>query len=87
MLLSVKVTPKSSSNRVRLEPEGGLTVWVTSPPADGEANEAVVKTVAKALGVAQSRVSIARGHTSRTKQVCVERLNAEDIKERLGSLE
>lgn len=49
-----------------------LTAKVRAVPADGEANQALVKLVAKALGVPASRVSIAQGATSRIKMVQVE---------------
>lgn len=47
-------------------------IQVTAPPEDGKANAAVVKLVAKKLGVAKSRVSVAVGATSRRKVLHVE---------------
>lgn len=41
--------------------------WVSAPPIDGAANEALIKLVAKHFGVAPSKVEIVRGHTSRDK--------------------
>ncbi len=66
--------------RVRLIPRGGrdridgfapgadgervLKVRVTAPPVDGAANAALVRLLAKALGVAKSAVTIIAGETS-----------------------
>lgn len=64
--IAVRVTPKTS--RDRIEVEGGLIrVYVTVVPEDGKANQAVVKLLAKALGVAKTRLKLVRGATSRDK--------------------
>jgi len=49
---------------------------VRAAPAEGAANEAVRRTIAAALRVAPSRVSIAAGAASRTKRITVDDLNA-----------
>lgn len=64
--IAVRVTPKAS--RDRIEVEGGLIrVYVTVVPENGKANQAVVKLLAKALGVAKTRLKLVRGATSRDK--------------------
>jgi len=72
-LLALRVTPKASADCIVAEPdaEGGprARVHVTAAPEDGKANRAVVTLVAKALGVAKSRVTLVRGATSRDKLV------------------
>jgi uncharacterized protein len=68
---SVRVTPRASASGVGGEREGALVVRVTAAPADGAANEAVVRLLAKRLGLAPSEVRIERGATSRTKVVSV----------------
>lgn len=52
--------------------DGGLVVHVRERAVDGAANTAVIKVVAAHFGVARSRVTILRGHTSRTKLLDVE---------------
>ena len=52
--------------------DGGLVVHVRERAVDGAANAAVIKVVAAHFGVARSRVTILRGHTSRTKLLDVE---------------
>lgn len=64
--VAVKVTPKAS--RARLVMDGtALRAYVTVAPEDGKANAAVQALLAKALGVAKSRVVLLRGQTSRDK--------------------
>lgn len=64
--IPVRVTPKAARNRIVAE-EGVLRVYVTTVPEDGKANAAVLKLLAKALGVPKSRLTLLRGHTSRDK--------------------
>ncbi|MGY9046369.1 hypothetical protein P775_02965 [Puniceibacterium antarcticum] len=64
--LTVRVTPKASSNRV-IEEDDSLRVYVTAVPAGGEANAAVQKILAKALGLAKTRLTLVKGATSREK--------------------
>jgi uncharacterized protein (TIGR00251 family) len=66
MIISVRLQPKSSQNRLEQDGET-YKAWVSAPPVDGAANEALIKLVAKHFGVAPSRVDIVRGHTSRDK--------------------
>ncbi len=56
-----------------------LKLRITAPPVDGRANAAVQKAIAKALHVPRSDVEIARGHTSRRKQVRVVGVSAEYV--------
>ncbi|CAB4970454.1 unannotated protein [freshwater metagenome] len=46
-----------------------LVVAVHAQPVDGKANEAVVITLADALGLKARHISVVGGHTSRTKHV------------------
>jgi uncharacterized protein YggU (UPF0235/DUF167 family) len=64
--LSVRVAPKASRNAVVAE-GGAIRVYVTVVPEDGKANAAVIKLLAKALGVPKSRLILIRGGTARDK--------------------
>ncbi|MBL9016141.1 MAG: DUF167 domain-containing protein [Myxococcales bacterium] len=65
------VQPRASRAKVGPEHDGRLKVAVTAPPVDGEANAAVIATLAKALGVGRSAVEIVAGATGRRKTVRV----------------
>ncbi len=62
---SVRVTPKASRNRIAEEPDGLIRVYVTTVPQDGKATAAVIKLLAKAIGVAKSDLVLVRGATDR----------------------
>ncbi len=89
--LAVKLTPGASADRIDgwdLDAEGRqvLKVRVRARPVEGEANEALVKLIAKSLGVPKSAVSVQRGGQSRTKMIEVVGLSDEDIRDRLTDL-
>lgn len=84
-MLVVRVTPKSSRNAVVVEGDA-VKIYVTAPPADGEANAAVIAVLAKALGIAKSKLAIVRGESSREKTISVEGLSAEEALRRLNGI-
>lgn len=64
--IAVKVTPRARRNAV--DAAGPiLRVHVTAPPDKGKANDAVIRLLADALGVAKSRLTLIRGATARDK--------------------
>ncbi len=75
--IAVKLTPKAFSNRIgemRTMPDGmeALTIYVTAPPDKNKANEAMIRLLAKYLGIAQSRLTVIQGHTNRNKLVRID---------------
>ena len=83
--LRIRLTPRGGRDAVTgVRADGVLLVRVSAPPVDGKANAALCRLLAKALGVAPSRVTVVRGHGSRDKVVRVDGLDAADAHERLG---
>ncbi|MCY1126300.1 DUF167 domain-containing protein [Frigidibacter sp. RF13] len=68
---TVRVTPKAARDRITVE-DGQIRVYVTVVPEDGKANRAVQAALAKAMGIAKSRLTLLRGETSRDKTFRVE---------------
>ncbi|MBU6268740.1 MAG: DUF167 domain-containing protein [Sphingomonadales bacterium] len=66
--LALRVTPGARVEAVEIA-EGRLLMKVRAKPTDGEANDAVLAMLARALGVPGSRLSLLRGATSREKLV------------------
>lgn len=74
MRLAIRVTPKGGRDAIDRLIAGSdgrslLALRVSAPPADGAANDAVVRMLAKALGLKQRDVTIVAGDTARVKQV------------------
>jgi uncharacterized protein YggU (UPF0235/DUF167 family) len=80
--------------RLRLTPAGGadridgvarddkglyLKARVRAAPENGEANAALERLLAKALGVAKSKVSVTRGMTARLKVVEIEGVSEAEL--------
>jgi uncharacterized protein YggU (UPF0235/DUF167 family) len=66
------------------ERAGAVLIRVTAPPVDGKANDALCRLVAKAAGVAPSRVQVIRGHTTRDKVLAVEGVEPAALRAALG---
>ena len=82
----MRVTPRAAEDRVGPYLGGVLTVRVTRPPADGEANRAVVRLLASALAVAPSAIALRSGGRGRSKRYVVEGLTAIELEARLAAL-
>lgn len=84
-LVRVRVQPRASRSEIVAWQDNTLRVRVSAPPVDGEANAAVEKLLARALGVAPSTVSVVRGDRSRDKVVRVAGLSLADVRVRLSA--
>ena len=76
VLVDIRLTPKSAADRI----EGMVTdaagraflkARVRAVPEDGKANAALLKLMAKTIGVPKSAVTLVAGHTSRMKTLRV----------------
>jgi uncharacterized protein len=88
-VLPIRVTPRSAKPGIGGWREGAdgreeLDVRVAETPTDGAANEAVVKLLAKALGISRSQLSIISGATSRHKRVAIP-FDVTEARGRLGT--
>ncbi len=85
-VLILRVAPKSSQDAIVGWHGEALKVKVRAAPEDGRANEAVIKVVAKVLGLPLKSVTIASGQTSRNKRVRIQGLGLTVVKTRIDSL-
>jgi uncharacterized protein (TIGR00251 family) len=83
-VVAVRLTPRGGRDRIdgwMADAEGRplLKVRVAAPPVEGEANAALEKLLAKALGVPRSAVAVVSGQTARVKMVRIEGIEAEAL--------
>jgi uncharacterized protein (TIGR00251 family) len=75
-LVSIHVMPNASQTETDglygEEGQQALRVRLHALPIDGKANEALIKWLAKELDIAQRDISLARGQTSRRKQLRID---------------
>jgi len=87
-IISIRVTPRS--------PKPGIGVWKSDPggrpflemrvsaaPANGAANDEVIKLLAKALGIPKSGLAIVSGQTARLKRIKVP-IDEDEVRARLS---
>ena len=65
--IRVRVTTRAGRDEVAGERDGMLLVRVRAPPAEGAANEAAARVLARHFGVAPSSVELVRGARAREK--------------------
>lgn len=65
--IAVRVTPRAGRDAVVLDATGVIHIRVTAPPEGGKANAAVRKLLARALGIAPSRLTLTGGAAFREK--------------------
>jgi uncharacterized protein (TIGR00251 family) len=75
-VIGVRVTTRSAKPGIgewKTDPSGRpfLEIRVAAPPADGTANDEVIKLLAKALGLAKSGLAIVSGHSARLKRIAL----------------
>jgi hypothetical protein len=82
--ITVRLRPRASNDELVEMHDGVVIARVSAAPVEGRANRALCRLIAGRLGVAPSRVTIARGERSREKLVRVEGMDAGAARERLG---
>ena len=82
--INVRVIPRARRNAIEGFLDAVLRVRVTAAPQDGNANQAVVKLLAKRLGLPRSSVVLARGAKSRDKVIEISGLDLAALRERLS---
>ena len=75
--LTVRLTSKASRDTVvGIMEDGTLRIHVTAAPKDGRDNQALIKLMAKVLGVSDADVEIVAGERGRDKIISVLHLDA-----------
>lgn len=69
MQIKIRVIPRARRNAVEPQDDGTYRIYTTAAPADGDANTAVIKMLAKHLDVPKTSIKIIHGQTARDKVI------------------
>lgn len=67
MIIEIRVVPGAKKCLLKKEENGAVKAYLTAPPVEGKANEALVELLADHYGVRKSRIEIIKGLKSRNK--------------------
>ena len=82
--LAVRVIPRASKNQVvGALSDGTIKIRIAAAPAEGQANDALVRFLSDVLGVAKSRIEIVAGNTGRDKLISVLDMDAETLHKKI----
>ncbi len=70
-LLSIHIQPGAKRSEVAGPHGDALKIRIAAPPLEGRANAALEAFIAKALGIAKSRVAVTKGLQSREKIIAI----------------
>jgi len=76
---AVRVVPRASKEGVAGFEGGVLRIRLNAPPVEGKANEALVRFLAKELGVSRGSVTLVSGEKGRNKIVRIDGMTSEAV--------
>jgi hypothetical protein len=82
--LLLHVVPRASRTAIAGLHDGRVKLAVAAPPVDGEANDAITRFLAKALGIPRDDVTIVAGQTGKKKTVAIAGLDPAAVAAALG---
>ncbi len=86
-LLQVRLTPRAGRDAVGpWRDDGVLLVRVSAPPADGQANRALLRLLARSLGVSSGALALVRGAAARDKTIRIDGLDGATVRARLAAV-
>ena len=77
--ISVRVQPNAKRTELVGFDDGVLHLKIAAPPVKGKANAALLAFLSDILGVSKSRLSIAKGATSRSKVIVIDGMSQEEV--------
>ncbi|EGC37478.1 hypothetical protein DICPUDRAFT_23568, partial [Dictyostelium purpureum] len=76
--LNINVHPNSKENQIISFENEILSLRISEPPIDGQANKGVVEFLSKELGLRKSNIQVSKGSKSRNKSIEID-LESESI--------
>jgi uncharacterized protein len=83
---AVRVQPRAAKSGVAGELDGVLKVRLSSPPIEGQANEELIRLLAKLFDAPRQRIAILVGQTSKNKIVSVSGISVDEAERVLAGV-
>lgn len=84
IILPVLAQPKAKKNALVGTHDGRLKVAITQAPEKGKANDAIIKLLAKSLGLKRSQIELLAGATSSKKRFLLRHVTINELRRRLA---
>jgi uncharacterized protein len=82
-ILDITVAPKSSRNKISIDSDKTIKIYLTAPPVDGKANAELISLLSKTLKVPKSSITIIHGETGKKKRLSISGLASHQVIEKL----
>jgi len=76
MKIEIKVLPNSGKQKIILDKNNYIKIYLKSAPKKGYANRELIKFLSKKLGIAKNDIEIVRGRTLRKKLLEINQLSS-----------
>jgi uncharacterized protein (TIGR00251 family) len=83
VVIAVQVQPRASRTEYVGRHGDAIKIRLAAPPVEGEANEELVRFLARALGVRRDAITIESGATGRRKRVRVVGVTGDSVRSAL----
>lgn len=82
-ILSVKLVPNSSYNKITDYTDEYIRVKISSPPVDNRANKELISFFSDLFSINKSKITIISGEKSKLKKVLFRNTKSEEITQKL----
>jgi len=86
LTFDIQVTPRAARAGIAGIQDNALKVKVTALPAEGEANAACIRLLAKELGLRKSQLEIFTGHKSRRKTILLKDITKAQLEKKITAV-
>jgi uncharacterized protein (TIGR00251 family) len=76
---AVRVQPRASKSGVAGELDGVLKIRLAAPPVEGQANEELIRLLAKLFDAPRQRIAILSGQSSKNKIISVSGISVDEV--------
>jgi len=86
VVLSVRLIPKASRDKIVGEYNEALKIQLTAPPVEGAANMALLKFLAKKLRLKNSQLALISGERSKDKKIVIKDVALSELQNKIEQL-